>query len=285
MLDGEHFSGASDAALHFIGDEDDAVFVADFADHGEKFAWWNDEAAFAEHGLRDDRGHLIGGNNALKSVLQVMRAGHLAGGVREAIRAVIAVGVRDAINFRGERAETGLIRIRLAGERHAHQGAAVKGIFKADDCGPLGVGACNLHSVLDRFRPGVDEEGLFCAADGRERVELFRERDVRLVRRDSEAGVQEFVELLADGGFHARSAMASVEAADAAGEIQVAVAVDVFDPGAFGFFGENRRDELRAARDCGFAAREQCFGLGTGDFGAELNGFHVSISFFEFGKS
>jgi len=60
--------------------------------------------------------------------------------------------------------------------------------------------------------------------------------------------MQVLFKLLADGGEHARRAMADVEAADAAGKIEIAVAVDVLDGSAIGARGEHRRGVRSAAR-------------------------------------
>src|SRR5208283_3775942 len=123
--------------------------------------------------------------------------------------------------------------------------------------GALGVRAGNFDRVFDGFRPGVDEESFLGATHRRQRVQFFSQRDVRLIRVDTEAGVQEFIELRAHSSFHSRRAVPNVQTADAAGKIQIAIAVDVLDAGAFGPGNENRRDQLRAARDGGFAARQQ----------------------------
>src|SRR5260370_17706841 len=68
--------------------------------------------------------------------------------------------------------------------------------------------------------------------------------------------------------------MADVEAANAAGEIEKAIAVDVFDGGPVRAGGENRRGVRRAAGNGGFAAGHPCAGLGAGGFWANLNCFH-----------
>ena len=68
----------------------------------------------------------------------------------------------------------------------------------------------------------------------RDFVHTLGEADVAFVGRDLNAGVEEFVELAADGIDHCFLAMAGVGAADASGEIDVAVAVDIFEPRVFG---------------------------------------------------
>src|SRR5258708_27365697 len=86
------------------------------------------------------------------------------------------------------------------------------------------------------------------------------------------------LELCADRREQARRAMADVEATDAAGEIEIAVAVNVLDGGALGARGENGRGIRRAAWNSSFAARHQSAGLGSGDFGAKLDCFHQRFS-------
>jgi hypothetical protein len=66
--------------------------------------------------------------------------------------------------------------------------------------------------------------------------------------------VDESVELLADGGDHARRAMSGILHADTAGEIEEAIAVHVFQDGAFGARRENRRGVSYAARHSGLSA-------------------------------
>ena len=49
--------------------------------------------------------------------------------------------------------------MRLAGERQRHHGASVEGVFESDDAGAAGVGAGNLHRVLDGFGAGIYKDG------------------------------------------------------------------------------------------------------------------------------
>ena len=47
-----HFTGAADAGLHFVGDEEDAVLVGRFRGSPGKIPGRDDKTAFAKHGLR-----------------------------------------------------------------------------------------------------------------------------------------------------------------------------------------------------------------------------------------
>src|SRR5436309_14671350 len=87
--------------------------------------------------------------------------------------------------------------------------------------------------------------------------------------------MQVLLDLLADRGEHAGRAMANIEAADAAGKIEIPIAVDVLDGGAFGASGENRRGVRRAAVNGRFSARDQCAGFGSRYLRANLNCRHI----------
>src|SRR5260370_39699561 len=82
------------------------------------------------------------------------------------------------------------------------------------------------------------------------------------------------LELFTDCGENARRAVADVEAANAAGEIEIAIAVDVLDGGAIRAGGENWRGVRRAAWNGGFAAGHQRAGLGARDFRGNLKCVH-----------
>ena len=105
-----------------------------------------------------------------------------------------------------------------------------KASSKAMIGGTFGVGAGDLDGILDCFGAAVDEESFLGKFSGRDFVHALGEADVAFVGRDLDAGVEEFVELAADGIDHRFLAMTGVGAADASGEIDVAVAVDIFEP-------------------------------------------------------
>src|ERR1019366_3746616 len=154
----EQRPGASEAGLHFVGDEEHAVLVAKIDEKFEIVRRRSDESAFAQDRFGNDRRYLLVGDDALESIFEMARAVKIARGIFQIVRAAITVGERNAIDLAGERRESGLVRMRLAGESERHHGAAVEGVFEGDDCGALGVGASDLDSVLDGFSAAVDEE-------------------------------------------------------------------------------------------------------------------------------
>ena len=186
----------------------------------------------------------------------------------------IRIGVRDAVDVAGERLKACFVGMRLAGERHGEQRAPMECVLEADNGRALGIRAGDLDGVFDGFGAGVDQNGFLWEIAGSECVELFRHGDVAFVGSDGEAEVQKLLELLADRGDDARRTVAGVEAPDAAGKIEIAIAVHVFEDRAFSARSEDGRGIGGAARDGGFAAGHESAGFRAGDFGAKLNGFH-----------
>ena len=90
-----------------------------------------------------------------------------------------------------------------------------------------GVEPRELDGVLDRLGARVEERRLRGPAERREREQALGERRVDLVGHDREVGVREALELLLGRGDDMRVGVADVEAADAAGEVDEDVAVDV----------------------------------------------------------
>ncbi len=107
------------------------------------------------------------------------------------------------------------------------QRATVERALERDHRRTLRVRARELDRVLDRFRAGVEERRLRGAGERRDREQPLGERDVHLVRDDREVGVEEARGLLLHGLDDVRMRVADVQAADAAGEVEERVAVDV----------------------------------------------------------
>ena len=136
-----------------------------------------------------------------------------------------AVGVRRRrpVDLGRERPEARLVRLHLGRHRHRQQRATVEGVVEHDHRRPAGCGARDLDRVLDRLRPGVDEDRLLLVARARgELGEAPAHVDVRLVDADHEALVQVLVHLRLDRLDDGRKAVPGVLAADAAGEVDEA---------------------------------------------------------------
>ena len=107
--------------------------------------------------------------------------------------------------------------------------------------GPLGVEAGELDRVLDRLGAGVEERRLGGAAERGALEQALGELDVELVRDDREVGVREALELLLRGLDDARMRVPDVQAADAAGEVDERVAVDVGERRAAALVRDDRQ--------------------------------------------
>ncbi len=166
--------------------------------------------------------------------------------------------------------------MRLAGESQRHVGAAVEGVFKGNHGRAFGVGAGDLDRVFDGLRAGADQHGFLHAGPRHDCVEPLGQPHVAPVGQHVKAGVQETVELLPDRLDHRRRTMPGVEAANAAGEIDHAVAVDVFNDSALGAIDEDGSYVESALGDCGIAALHQLLRAWAGDWGAELYAGHLS---------
>jgi hypothetical protein len=153
VLDGEKPAGSAASALHFIGDHDDAVLIAQLANALQKAHRNRQEASFALHRFDDDGGDRGGFHLRHHGLLQLLDAevdvlvfGHACRG---------AIDVRDGKphDLRSERAEAGFEEPVLAGEAQREQGSAMISAFKADHGGSPRVFARQLHRVFHRPRP------------------------------------------------------------------------------------------------------------------------------------
>ena len=139
----------------------------------------------------------------------------------------------------------------------------MEGVVEDDDGRAAGGDARDLDRVLDRLRAGVDEDApLLAFAARRELGEPAADLDVGLVRADHEALVQVAVDLLVDRSDRGREVVAGVLAADPAGEVDVAAAVDVPDPGALGPVDDDGGDG-DAPRDVPGPRLEDALALGA----------------------
>ena len=125
----------------------------------------------------------------------------------------------------------------------------MEGAFERDHPGPLRVRARELDRVLDRLGAGVEEGRLRGAGERRHREQPLGELHVDLVRDDREVRVREARELLLRGLDDSRVRVPDVQAADAAGEVDERVAVDVGDRRAAALGCEDRMDERERSGD------------------------------------
>ena len=139
VLDREQAAGAAEAALHLVGDHDDAVRVAQLANAPEEARRHRDEAGLALHRLDDHRGDRRRIDLRDERVLElpdaevdVLLLGH-------ARRRAVEVRNRQPDDLRRERAEAALEQPVLAGQAQRQQRPAVIAALEADDrrAGPV----------------------------------------------------------------------------------------------------------------------------------------------------
>ena len=107
----------------------------------------------------------------------------------------------------------------------------------------------NLIAFSTASLPALKNAALTGPGDRRPLGEPLGERDVRLVRDDREVGVGETLELLVRGGDDLWMAVADVQAADAAGEVDERVPVDVRERRTTCRVGDDRERDRERARD------------------------------------
>ena len=220
------------------------------------------EAAFALHRLENEGGDALGFDVVLQDRVDRAQRGVDADAVQ-------LVGERRVEHLAGERAEAELVRRDLAGQPERHHRAAVVAAAERDEARPLGVGAGDLHRVLDRLGAGREKQALLRERARRQRVQPLGQFDIRLVGDDLEAGVGVEVELRLHRGDHVGVAVAGVDDRDAAGEVDVAPAFDVPQLGMAGAGDEDLVRLADAARHGGLAARHQ---RGVGREGVTVHG-------------
>ena len=257
VLDGPHLAGASRARLDLVGDEQDAVAVAQLAQVREEVVLGNDVAALALDGLDDDGRELVGGHQALEDALL------------DLLDALVAE--RHVVDAGKERTEVGVVLRLRCGEADGAHRAAVEGTQERDHVRAAGVVPGQLEAGLDRLGAGVADEGALGARHGGDAGELRGglgvDRQVVVAR----AEVLELVGLALDGGDDVRVAVPGGVDRDAGGEVQEHVAVDVLDGAAEAAHGHDRvgaREagtrpgvvELDARGPWGPAARSRCPG-------------------------
>ncbi len=245
MLDRPPLAGASHAALDFVGDEQDVVLVAQFAQGGEEPGGRNDVAALALDGLDQDAGNLIGREDVTEDLVFNIANDRLAvvltgQPVQDGTVGIREGGVDHAVH---ERIKAAVVSGLAGGEGDRAHGASVESAGKADEIGAPAVVTGKLDGGLDRLGTRVSHEGGGVLCKRGDLVELFPQGDpffVIKVRRN----MNELLSLILDGFDHLRMAVTGGDDGDAGSKIEEAIPVHVPDLGALAVV----HDEGDAAR-------------------------------------
>ena len=197
MFHGKQFAGAGKAGLHFVGNEDDAVLVADFAQRFHEGLGHIIKAALALYRLDDDGRHAARIDIGLEQFVEHRQRFFLGNAMhfdRE----------RHVEHIVHHRAKADFVGHDLAGQRHAHEGAAMERAGEGNDRLAAGGGTGDFYSIFDSFRTGGDKDRLLGKLARNSLVQAFGKADVVFVRDDLMAGVGEMIELVFDGCNHLR---------------------------------------------------------------------------------
>ena len=238
MVDGEPLSGPAEAGHHLVGDEHDAVAVADLPHAGHVAGRGHHDAGGAGHRFQDDRGdrrRALVGDEALEVVQGALGLLLLVLGVERRAVQERAVEVHDA----GAGVVVG-VAPRVAGEVDRGVGAAVVRAVAGEHLAPAGVQAGHPHRVLDGVGAAVGEEHLVQITGGAlgDQPGGLGARGVGVLRRD---GAQ-LGGLLGDGRDDLRMLVADVGEHQLPGEVQQLGALTVPDVGALGGDDRHRLD-------------------------------------------
>ena len=206
----------------------------------------HDVSAFALYRLDDDRRNFVGRHEVRQDLIFDVRealARAPCGIVIAANRTPVRIRVRRVKHAGAHRSKPAALHGSARCQRQRSKRAAVKRPEKRDDVEPLCVISRELDGGFDRLGARVRKERLRAAADRRDRRERFAQRDLRLVIVVG-GNMEEPRRLLRDRADNVGMRMSRRRHRDARAEIQIRVAVDVFDDGAFAA----RHDERRAAR-------------------------------------
>jgi hypothetical protein len=241
---------ACEAGLHLVDDEDDPVLVADRAHAADELRRRDDETALALNRLEHDRGDVLGRDLRHERPLQRLQR---FGGARPAV----LVRERHTVDLRRERPEARLVRVRLRGEAEREQRPAVEAALEGDD---RRAGRCtmraNLIAVLDRLGARVEERRLGGLRTARARTASRRARCRPRTGTIVKSVCEKRESCSCAAATDLRVRVADVQAADAAGEVDERVAVDVRQRGALGLRDDHGQEHRQRVRDDALFALE-----------------------------
>src|SRR5450830_1663175 len=250
LFHGEERTGTAGTGLHFVGDQQDAVLVAQFTQALHEGFRRDVETAFALHWLDDD------GSDITRLGIVLEDAFDAGDGVVVA-HAMQVVREQRAEDAAWHQAHAGRVRHDFTGEAQGHHGATVVRAGERDNAGTASGGAGDFHGVLNGFGTGGDQQGFLGEITWDLGVDFFAQFHVRLVGQYLEAGVGQLVQLLGHGRDDFRVYVTGVQHGDTAGEVDELATFNVGHSGVLRGFGEDRVNLANTAWYSGFAAFHQ----------------------------
>ena len=205
VLTREHATRAAKADRDLVGDQQRAVPVAERAHSAEPARRQGEHAGGRLHArLDDDRSDLVAG--PLEQPLQGLQAVNVAGGVLEAVRTAVAVGVLGSQHREDERSEQPVERLDPAECDRSQRIAVVRALERDEARAPAGRGVLVLGPELERHLERDLHGGSAVVAEedaGESRRgdpdQPLRQLDRRHAREPEQRGVRQAVELLVYG--------------------------------------------------------------------------------------
>jgi hypothetical protein len=147
VFGGEEFAGAAEGGLDFVGDQQDAVFVTDLAQHADVFVGRQHKPAFPLEGFEDDGGHVGGGHFFQEEGFKLFGTEQVTGLALLAVGTAVAVGEQHPVDAGCKGAELEFVGLDFAGHAHGQVGPAVEGAGEDDDFASL----VYLRAILTAF--------------------------------------------------------------------------------------------------------------------------------------
>ena len=168
MLHCEHLSGATEAGLHLVRNEQDAEFACQFTEAREESRWRHNVATLTEYWLNNNGGNIFCARERVEGEIPLLLPAATASGARAATswltrvarrnRCAVAGGECGAVDRSWERLKVAAVDVLCGGHRHGLRGAAVISAAEDKDHAALRCAARQLHRRLNRLTPRVGEE-------------------------------------------------------------------------------------------------------------------------------
>ena len=225
MLTREHLSRASDAGLHFIEDQQNAVTIAQLAQPFQESIRRYEITAFTLNRLDHDRGNFRGGNARTKEhVLDVVE--HRRALILAREQRPIHIRIRHMRHARHRREETLLLRVLARRECQRSHAAPMKAAEESDEARTTRDVTRELQRTFDGFRAALAEKAHHRLAHRIDRVESLGERRLPLVpvvARDMQKLISRILDRLHD----MRMTVTGRAHSDARREIEKPITVDI----------------------------------------------------------